>query len=124
MLEYADAENLPEFLGGKCTEPFPSDAGPWNEYEIVDNNFRKKGTKALEPEESKEEANPLIKSKVSFSGVDHERKDTIRSHVSLNDDPENNEYLATRTAAGTIYYDCEEGFADDFRNNMDGSFIS
>ena len=110
---------MPEFLGGKCTEPFPSDVGPWNEYEVVDNKFRKKGTKSIEPEESKEEGNVLMVSKVSFSAVDRERNDTMRSHVSLNDDPENNEYLATRTAAGTVYYDCYDGEeGEDFRTNI------
>jgi len=31
LLEVIDEENLPLFLGGKCTaEPFVSDVGPWN----------------------------------------------------------------------------------------------
>jgi len=29
LLEMVDEENLPTFLGGKCTAPFPSDVGPW-----------------------------------------------------------------------------------------------
>ena len=44
LLEYADEEDIPEFLGGKCTIPFPSDVGPWNDYEIVNNKLIKKGT--------------------------------------------------------------------------------
>ena len=47
LLEYADAENLPEFLGGSCTLPFPSDAGPWNDYELVNNKLIKKDSKAI-----------------------------------------------------------------------------
>lgn len=41
LLELVDAENLPDFLGGKCKcEEFGggcmfSNAGPWNDYEIV-----------------------------------------------------------------------------------------
>ena len=29
LLEMVDEENLPTFLGGKCTEAFPTDVGPW-----------------------------------------------------------------------------------------------
>ena len=34
LLEFVEEENLPEFLGGKCQEKFPSDVGPWSGYKI------------------------------------------------------------------------------------------
>ena len=43
LLEFVEEENLPTFLGGKCTEPFPSDHGPWNQFTIVDNKLVKRG---------------------------------------------------------------------------------
>ena len=49
LLEYADEEDIPEFLGGKCTIPFPSDVGPWNDYQIVNNKLVKKGTEPPPP---------------------------------------------------------------------------
>ena len=45
LLEYASEDQLPEFLGGTCKMPFPSDTGPWDKYEIVDNKFREKGAR-------------------------------------------------------------------------------
>lgn len=37
LLEVVDAENLPDFLGGKCTQfgAHRDGVGPWNDYEIV-----------------------------------------------------------------------------------------
>ena len=54
LLEYADAENLPEFLGGSCTLPFPSDAGPWSDYELVNNKLVKKGSQSIVSNEDEE----------------------------------------------------------------------
>ena len=57
LLELIDEETLPTFLGGKCDKPFPSDVGPWNDYECVNNIFRKKGEgDSAQEEEKKEEA--------------------------------------------------------------------
>ena len=48
LLEYADEENLPSFLGGKCTcKEFEggchkSSAGPWNNYELTPTGIQKK----------------------------------------------------------------------------------
>ena len=55
LLEFVEAENLPDFLGGKNTEKFPSDCGPWSQYTLIDNKLVKKGDVAPE-EEKKEEA--------------------------------------------------------------------
>ena len=45
LLEFVEEENLPTFLGGKSadSDTFPTDVGPWNDYEIVGNVLRKKG---------------------------------------------------------------------------------
>ena len=107
LLQYAEEEDIPEFLGGKCTIPFPADVGPWNDYEIVDNKFKKKGSEEAPPaqieamgfEETKE--SPLARSKTKLKDVSH----SMRSNVSVNDE---NDYTDVRTAAGTIYYDCVE----------------
>lgn len=56
LLEFVDEDKLPTFLGGKCTAPFPSDLGPWNEYEVVDNVLKKKTNKEpISNEEEKKE---------------------------------------------------------------------
>ena len=55
LLEFVEEENLPDFLGGKNTEKFPSDRGPWSQYTLIDNKLVKKGEVAPE-EEKKEEA--------------------------------------------------------------------
>jgi hypothetical protein len=34
LLEFVDAEQLPEFLGGKNTHNLLDDHGPWNDFEI------------------------------------------------------------------------------------------
>ena len=101
LLEYADAENLPEFLGGSCTLPFPSDAGPWSNYELVNNKLVKKGSQSIvsnEDEEltaeKREEVNELADSKPAQTRI------SLASRDSLFD--------AARSAAGTIYYDCVE----------------
>jgi hypothetical protein len=31
-----EADQLPEWLGGKCTAPLEEDWGPWQDFEIVD----------------------------------------------------------------------------------------
>ena len=36
LLKYVDIEQLPDFVGGKCTAPLEDDFGPWNGFEIVD----------------------------------------------------------------------------------------
>jgi hypothetical protein len=36
LLQYIDEENIPDFLGGKCTRLLEEDHGPWNDYEVVD----------------------------------------------------------------------------------------
>jgi hypothetical protein len=36
LLKYVDEEQLPVFVGGKCTAPLEDDFGPWNDFEIVD----------------------------------------------------------------------------------------
>ena len=38
MLELVDEHNLPDFLGGKCTQfgAHKDGVGPWNDYEIVE----------------------------------------------------------------------------------------
>jgi len=46
LLEYADKDALPVFLGGTDETPFPCDKGPWQEWECVDNKLRKKGSNA------------------------------------------------------------------------------
>ena len=35
LLEYVDEDVIPEYLGGKNPCQFPSDYGPWNDYEII-----------------------------------------------------------------------------------------
>ena len=48
LLENIDAENLPEFLGGTCTCPdvqggcLYSNAGPWNDYVVVNKRIKHK----------------------------------------------------------------------------------
>lgn len=58
---------MPTFLGGTDETPFPSDKGPWQDYECVDNIFRKKGEKTEGQEEVKvaggddaQEAKPVV----------------------------------------------------------------
>ena len=106
LLEFAEEEDIPEFLGGKCTEPFPSDVGPWNDYEIVDNKFRKKnseGTELIEPpieeikEEVKEEVNALTNT------LKFDNREVAQSTTSLNSEKD---YGERRETAGTIFYDC------------------
>ena len=36
VCKYVDKEQLPDWLGGSCTEPLEKDFGPWNDFEIVD----------------------------------------------------------------------------------------
>ena len=63
LLEFVEEENLPQFLGGKCTIQFPSDVGPWQDYEVVDNTLRKKGSAAGEeqkPQENSEGAQEQV----------------------------------------------------------------
>ena len=55
LLEFVEEENLPDFLGGKCTDKYPSDNGPWNKYAIVDNKLVKKEEGAPQNEEEKKE---------------------------------------------------------------------
>merc|ERR1719232_1367947 len=55
LLEFANKEDLPTFLGGLDETPFPSDKGPWQEYECVDNVLRKKGEKPEVTEGNQEE---------------------------------------------------------------------
>lgn len=50
LLEFVDEEFLPDFLGGKCTQPLHANDGPWRDFEIVDGHkkddvvgIRKKG---------------------------------------------------------------------------------
>lgn len=35
LLKWADAENLPEYLGGTSKATLLDDAGPWNDHEIL-----------------------------------------------------------------------------------------
>lgn len=49
-MKHIDEENIPDFLGGKCTQKLEDDYGPWKEYEVVDGSrpgdivgIRKKG---------------------------------------------------------------------------------
>lgn len=36
LLKYIDEEQIPDFLGGKCTRLLEEDHGPWTDYEVVD----------------------------------------------------------------------------------------
>lgn len=36
LKQYIDEENIPDFLGGKCTKPLEGQHGPWNAFEIVE----------------------------------------------------------------------------------------
>ena len=36
LIKYVDEDQIPEFLGGKCTRLLEEDHGPWNEYEVID----------------------------------------------------------------------------------------
>ena len=36
LFKYCDEEQIPDFLGGKCTRPLEDDFGPWSDFEIVD----------------------------------------------------------------------------------------
>jgi len=55
LLELVTPDQLPVFLGGTDETPFPSDKGPWQEYECVGNVLRKKGEKSENQEEAKVE---------------------------------------------------------------------
>lgn len=65
LLEFIDDENIPEFLGGKCTcshHPegcISSNIGPWNDYMITDSGIISKEeiekANCPEEEEKKEE---------------------------------------------------------------------
>ena len=55
LLEFVDEENLPDFLGGKCTDQFPANHGPWKDYEIRDNVLVKKQMKLTEADLAQEE---------------------------------------------------------------------
>ena len=70
LLEYADEENIPSFLGGKCTcREYGGDclrtyAGPWNNYELTAIGIRDKRLMPIAYEEQKdsqdsEEGDPL-----------------------------------------------------------------
>jgi hypothetical protein len=62
LLELVEPENLPKFLGGKCTcDEFggcmKSGVGPWDDYEIIQpvGIRRKQGADSLAIKDSKEE---------------------------------------------------------------------
>ena len=40
LLEFVDEEQLAAFLGGKNTASLIDDAGPWNDFEIVDGHTK------------------------------------------------------------------------------------
>ena len=58
LLEHADADNLPSFLGGNCTCPeveggcLQSYAGPWNDYELTPTGIEKKNVIQIEYEKT------------------------------------------------------------------------
>ena len=57
LLEHIDAENLPSFLGGTCTCSHVeggclySNAGPWNDYVVIDKQIKHKDEVQNEDEE-------------------------------------------------------------------------
>jgi hypothetical protein len=56
LLEIVDEENLPDFLGGKCSlfGAHKDGVGPWNDYEIVNPvGIRKKQIEGEDPQASK-----------------------------------------------------------------------
>jgi hypothetical protein len=62
ILKFLDDENIPEFLGGKCTCEelggcINSNIGPWNDYELTETGIRKKGamTEEVKEEETKQD---------------------------------------------------------------------
>ena len=36
LLKYIDIEQIPSFLGGRCTRTLLEDHGPWEDFEVVD----------------------------------------------------------------------------------------
>lgn len=60
LLEYADADSIPSFLGGTCTCPeyeggcLRSYAGPWNDFELTPTGIRKKIVAPIAYEEQKD----------------------------------------------------------------------
>ena len=60
LLEHIDAENLPEFLGGTCTCSHVeggclySDAGPWNDYVVINRRIKHKEEVEREAAEEQE----------------------------------------------------------------------
>ena len=60
LLEYADEESIPSFLGGKCTCPeyeggcLRSYAGPWNDYVLTSTGIQDKKVVPIAYEEQKE----------------------------------------------------------------------
>lgn len=51
LLEFLDDENIPDFLGGKCTCAalggcINSNIGPWNDFELTATGIRRKGSSA------------------------------------------------------------------------------
>ena len=60
LLQHIDAENLPEFLGGTCTCShveggcMRSNAGPWNDYVVINKRIKHKAEIAQEEAEEEQ----------------------------------------------------------------------
>lgn len=65
IVELVDEENLPEFLGGKCKcEEFggcmQSNAGPWNDYEIINPIGIRKKQESDQPQSDQPEPKAVL----------------------------------------------------------------